>query len=85
MQHNGMFKIIDFGFSKELKMEIAAQGTTLGTITTMAPEVARKQDYNLKVATTLTQADIWSVGAMLYFMLFGRFPFDSLVRGTLIR
>jgi serine/threonine protein kinase len=40
MEHNGVYKIIDFGFSK--KLEIATEkeqvkGTTLGTITTMAP------------------------------------------------
>ena len=52
MSHNGTYKIIDFGFSK--KLQIAQEGaeirnTSLGTITTMAPEVMGRKPYGLKV------------------------------------
>jgi serine/threonine protein kinase len=40
MSHNGTYKIIDFGFSKKLQISqenAEVRGTSLGTITTMAP------------------------------------------------
>lgn len=40
MQHEGVYKIIDLGFSKKLEIANSKQqviGTMLGTITTMAP------------------------------------------------
>ena len=51
MQSNGEFKIIDFGFSKNVGMagDGYAKHTVLGTVTTMAPEVARREHYSLKV------------------------------------
>lgn len=52
MEHEGEYKIIDLGFSKKLDImneEAEVQGTTLGTVTTMAPEVLAKLSYGLKV------------------------------------
>ena len=53
MSHNGKYKIIDFGFSKKLQISqenAEIKGTSLGTITTMAPEVMSKKPYGLKVS-----------------------------------
>lgn len=44
--------------------------TTLGTGTTMAPEVKFKKPYGLK-------ADIWSIGAILFQMIFGELPYKN--------
>lgn len=52
MSHNGTYKIIDFGFSKKLLIaqeNAEVKGTSLGTITTMAPQVMSKRPYGLKV------------------------------------
>ena len=52
MSHNGTYKIIDFGFSKKLQIAQEHQevrNTSLGTITTMAPEVMGRKPYGLKV------------------------------------
>lgn len=52
MSHNGTYKIIDFGFSKKLDIAqemMEVKGTSLGTITTMAPEVMSRMPYGLKV------------------------------------
>lgn len=73
MEHQGQYKIIDFGFSK--KLEIANQSeqiknTLLGTPTTMAPEVFLRKNYGLK-------ADIWSIGIIFFEMVFGVQPYDS--------
>ncbi len=36
----------------------------------MAPEVLKKMPYSF-------EADIWSLGVVFYFMLFGDYPFKS--------
>ena len=38
MSHNGVYKLVDFGFSKQIEEEERdIRHTCLGTITTMAP------------------------------------------------
>jgi serine/threonine protein kinase len=37
LSHNGVYKIADMGFSKQVIEENELKQTTLGTITTMAP------------------------------------------------
>jgi serine/threonine protein kinase len=56
MSHNGTYKIIDFGFSKKLQISqenTECRNTSLGTITTMAPEVMGRKSYGLKVHIAL--------------------------------
>lgn len=56
MSHNGTYKIIDFGFSKKLQISqenAELRNTSLGTITTMAPEVMSRKPYGLKVIRNL--------------------------------
>ena len=61
-------KIIDFGLST-LKNKTEKLHTILGTPYYMAPEVL-KGDYNEK-------CDIWSIGAITYFLLSGTEPFKG--------
>ena len=65
---NFNIKIIDFGLSA-LKNKTQKLHTILGTPYYMAPEVL-KGDYNEK-------CDIWSIGAITYFLLTGREPFKG--------
>ena len=37
LSHNGLYKIADLGFSKQVLSEDETSGTMLGTVTTMAP------------------------------------------------
>lgn len=44
--------------------------TCLGTLTTIAPEVLQRKPYGLK-------ADIWSIGMILFQMVFGVIPYKA--------
>jgi hypothetical protein len=62
------YKIIDFGLSKILgEGEYYYKG--LGTLLFIAPEVYLNIGFNHK-------ADIWSLGVLLHYLLFGNLPFD---------
>ena len=56
-------KLADFGVSKALGVGSLA-GTQAGTIVFMAPEVLMGEEYRV-------DADVWSLGATLYFLLSG--------------
>ena len=68
--HNGIIKLGDFGFCKNLNSADQMARTMLGSPIYMAPEVLRGEIYSNK-------ADIWSLGVVLYEMLFGHCPFQS--------
>jgi serine/threonine-protein kinase ULK2 len=57
----GVFKLADFGFCKELA-ENQMTKTMLGSPLYMAPEVLKGESYS-------ANADIWSLGVLLYEMI----------------
>jgi len=65
---DGKIKLGDFGFCKMLEVNMAQ--TMLGSPIYMAPEILKEEIYTLK-------ADIWSLGVVLFEMLFGYCPFES--------
>jgi serine/threonine-protein kinase ULK/ATG1 len=72
--HDGNIKIADFGFAKLLSHEDYAT-TMLGSPLNMAPEVLGGTKYNNK-------ADIWSIGACIYEMLYGKYASLEIDRPT---
>jgi serine/threonine protein kinase len=64
-----ILKISDFGLSRFLEPGSLAE-TYVGTPLYMAPEVLANQQHGNK-------ADLWSVGVLLYEMLYGRVPFPA--------
>jgi serine/threonine-protein kinase ULK/ATG1 len=68
--HNGALKLADFGFCKPLESEDEISRTMLGSPIYMAPELLKGEPYTIK-------ADIWSLGVVLFRMLFGYCPFES--------
>ncbi|EAR86056.3 Serine/Threonine kinase domain protein (macronuclear) [Tetrahymena thermophila SB210] len=63
----GLIKLGDFGFAKQLNDQDITK-TALGTTITMAPEVFYQQEYSY-------EADMFSLGIVFYYMLFGQYPF----------
>ena len=61
-------KIADFGFARKVEKDMLLN-TLCGSPMYMAPEIINKQDYSIK-------SDLWSVGIIIYQMVFGRVPFE---------
>jgi hypothetical protein len=70
VQHDGLLKILDFGVARLADSRMTATGMMLGTPDYMSPEQARGVQVD-------TRSDIFSVGAVFYFMLAGRKPFPG--------
>ena len=66
-------KLLDFGLTRHFGQRMTVPGTVLGTIDYMAPEQARD------ASTVDIRADIFGLGATLYWCLTGQvpFPFDG--------
>jgi len=67
---NGMIKIIDFGFSAQCKPN-SILVTRCGSPSYAAPELIMGKPYNGH------KADIWSLGVILYAILFGQIPWTK--------
>lgn len=71
---SGLFKLGDFGFSKQLSPELDISSdiaeTLVGTPFYLAPELWRRQRYGSK-------ADMWSLGVLMYRLMAERYPFGS--------
>jgi len=66
-------KVLDFGISKsgdDDRQHLTKTGVIMGTPSYMAPEQARGKQVD-------NRADVYSVGACLYFMITGQRPFDA--------
>lgn len=60
-------KLGDFGFCTKAEQ----CSTRVGTVSYMAPEVLRKEEYNCK------EADLFSAAVCLFYMLVGHLPFNK--------
>ena len=62
-------KIADFGLSK-MVLPTEKMDTACGTLSYVAPEVLTMQGYG-------QEADLWSIGVILFLILCGKLPFDG--------
>ena len=65
-----MVKLGDFGIAKVLDSTDEQAGTQIGTPYYLSPEVCESLPYG-------TKSDVWSLGVVLYEILFLRLPFQA--------
>ncbi len=68
---DGSAKLLDFGLSRHMESRVTNPGSWLGTIDYLSPEQAKD------ASTVDIRADIYSLGATLYWCLTGQTPFTS--------
>ncbi len=70
VREEGGLKILDFGIARLQASSMTASGLIIGTPDYMSPEQARGDDVDQR-------SDVFSAGAVFYFMLTGRKPFAA--------
>ncbi|ESP02150.1 hypothetical protein LOTGIDRAFT_111267 [Lottia gigantea] len=79
LSRDNNLKIADFGLATQLSVPDEKHFTMCGTPNYISPEVASRSAHGL-------EADVWSLGCMLYTFLVGKPPFDTdAVKSTLNR
>ena len=68
LSNNGDIKVIDFGFAVNTLESGDMHSTVCGSGIYTAPEIVKGESYDAK------KSDIWSMGVMLYAMVYGSFP-----------
>jgi calcium-dependent protein kinase len=66
----GIIKLIDFGLSKIL-LPNKKINVVDGTLSYVSPEALQNNLYG-------TESDVWSIGVIMYLLIYGRLPFDPL-------
>ncbi|CAD8107865.1 unnamed protein product [Paramecium primaurelia] len=75
IDENKVVKIADFGFAKYYsKNDILT--SYCGTPATMAPEILNQEQYDYK-------CDIWSLGVILYYMIYRKYHFSNKIRSLI--
>ena len=75
--NDGVIKVADFGFCKALLGPQDLTKTMVGSPIYMAPEILKGCNYSIK-------ADVWSMGVVLFEMLFGYCPYEDRTIARLI-
>jgi serine/threonine protein kinase len=70
VQNDGSVKVLDFGVARLADSNMTASGYIVGTPDFMSPEQARGREIDHR-------SDIFSTGAVFYYMLSGRKPFSA--------
>ncbi|CAD8143907.1 unnamed protein product [Paramecium pentaurelia] len=71
LKHDSQFKITDFGFAKQIDQNLdTIMCSLVGTPLYMSPQILKRGKYSSK-------CDIWSLGLILYEMLYGMTPWHS--------
>ena len=68
IDNNKVIRLIDFGLSKVVSFS-EKLNENYGSLLFTAPEILLSNEYNVKV-------DVWSVGVLAFYLLFGTLPFS---------
>lgn len=67
---DGTAKLTDFGLARSVASRLTSEGTIVGTVFYLAPELALGQDFD-------GRADLYALGVMLYELTTGHLPFTA--------
>jgi len=67
---DGTAKLTDFGLARSVASRMTGEGTIMGTVFYLAPELALGQEFD-------GRADLYALGVMLYELTTGRLPFAA--------
>lgn len=67
---SGLVKLTDFGLARSVASRLTTEGTLVGTVFYLAPELAMGQPYD-------GRADLYALGVLLYELTTHRLPFDG--------
>ena len=65
---DGRAKLMDFGLARSISSRLTSEGSIMGTVYYLAPELALGKDFD-------GRADLYSLGVMLYELTVGELPF----------
>lgn len=68
--------VSDFGEMQSATVQRTSTGYT-GTISYCAPEIVRRDTHNGQLGNFTQKSDVFSLGAIVYFICFGRGPFQN--------
>lgn len=68
--NEGQVKLTDFGLALSLASRLTSEGSIIGTVYYLAPEMALAQPFD-------GRADLYSLGVILYELTTGRVPFEG--------
>jgi tetratricopeptide (TPR) repeat protein len=68
LARDGSAKLTDFGLARSVASRLTSEGTVVGTVFYLAPELALGQELD-------GRADLYALGVMLYELVTGRLPF----------
>ncbi|KAK6327876.1 hypothetical protein J4Q44_G00035220 [Coregonus suidteri] len=71
LDEQGFVKLTDFGFANHYTDRSALMNTFCGSVAYTAPEILLSRKYNGE------QADLWSLGVILYAMVTGKLPYHE--------
>lgn len=82
----GRLKIIDFGIAKAIANDTVNihRDQQVGTVNYISPEAVQRMN-NQKVFKLSFPADVWSLGCILYQMIYGGPPFQHVTGGPLVK